>query len=333
MKGTMAKRIHSSGPTAVELFAGAGLFSYAFQREGFNVRRAIEMDKTAAATYARNIGSHIECMDVRQCEPSGTCDVLLAGPPCQGFSTLGSRNPNDPRNQLCLEVVRWAKKMRPKVVVIENVAAFLGSEVWQRTTRALIRLNYEVAPFVLDAYEMGAPQLRTRSFTIASRIGIPLVKRVARKRLYTVREAWTGLASTPDGINHHYAPKPSALALARMRLIPEGGDKRNLMDASHRLSPPSWGRMGGQATDVWGRLRWDAPSNTLRTCLLNPSKGRYIHPDQDRVISLREAARLHTIPDEWHFEGLPTQVARQIGNSVPPALGCAVARATMILLG
>lgn len=327
----MAKRYNASRPTAVELFAGAGLFSYAFQREGFRVQRAIEMDKTAAATYANNVGSHIECMDVRKCDPSGACDVLLAGPPCQGFSTLGSRNPGDQRNQLSFEVVRWAKAMRPKVVVIENVAAFLGSDVWQRTTRALLRLHYEVVPFVLDAYEMGAPQLRTRSFTIASRLGIPIVKRVARTRLSTVREAWAGLTSTPDGKNHHYAPTPSDLALSRMRLIPAGGDKRDLMKGSHGLSPPSWGRMGGQATDVWGRLRWDAPSNTLRTCLLNPSKGRYIHPDQDRVISLREAARLHTIPDEWTFEGLPTQIARQIGNSVPPALGRAVARAIRLL--
>jgi len=109
-------------------------------------------------------------------------------------------------------------------------------------------------------------------------------------------------------------------------MIPEGGDKRDIMRAAPELAPPSWWSFPGQLTDVWGRMEWDRPANTLRTCLQNASKGRYIHPEQERVISLREAARLHSIEDTWSFSGLPTQVARQIGNSVPPRLGRAVAR-------
>jgi DNA (cytosine-5)-methyltransferase 1 len=143
----------------------------------------------------------------------------------------------------------------------------------------------------------------------------------------TVREAWQGLPAEPDGKNHHYAPKPTLLALERIRLIQPGGDKRDVLLLRPDLAPPSWRRSRTEITDVWGRMEWDRPSNTLRTALLNVSKGRYIHPEQHRVISLREAARLQSIPDEWQFATEPYPIARQIGNSVPPLLGLAVARA------
>lgn len=318
------------GPEAVELFAGAGLFSHAFAVEGFHVNRAIEFDKVAAATYKANLGDHVEVADIRHVEPTGRCDLLIAGPPCQGFSTLGKQDENDPRNQLSMEVVRWALALKPKVVVIENVAAFLDTPVWQKVGSSLEALGYDVARMVLDAYDMGAPQHRLRSFTIASKLGQPKVKRVA-KQVRTVRDAWRGLPLMPDGKNHHYAPTPSSLALARMQVIPVGGDKRDVLRLAPHLAPPSWRRLNSEVTDVWGRLIWNEPSNTLRTALLNPSKGRYIHPEQNRVISLREAARLHAIPDSWVFCGLPTQIARQIGNSVPPSLGRAIARSVRAL--
>ena len=111
-----------------------------------------------------------------------------------------------------------------------------------------------------------------------------------------------------------------------MKVIPPGGDKRDIMRAAPELAPPSWWRTQSAVTDVWGRLHWDRPSNTLRTRLLNASKGRYIHPDQHRVMTLREAARLHSIPDTWRLDGYAYHVAQQIGNSVPPRLGRAVAR-------
>ena len=319
--------------TVIDLFAGAGLFSHAFAQEGFSLVGAVEIDRPAATTYDMNLGRRVVCADIRTVEPSEGCDVLIGGPPCQGFSTLGKRDEADPRNLLSFEMVRWAQRLAPKVVVVENVKAFLDTPTWRSLAGSLGELGYSVTGFALDAYEMGVPQLRTRSFTIASKIGTPVMKRAVRRRLRTVREAWEGLPSKPNGRGHHYAPSPSALALARMRVIPAGGDKRDVMRAAPHLAPPSWWRTQGDVTDVWGRMEWDSPSNTLRTALLNPSKGRYIHPDQNRVISLREAARLHTVPDMWRFAGTPTQIARQIGNSVPPALGKAVARAVRKLLG
>ena len=317
----------------VDLFSGGGLFSYAFAEEGFTLLKAVEKDKVAAATYAMNLGDHVECADVFVCKPKGECDVLIAGPPCQGFSTLGKRDAADPRNCLSLEAVRWARTLNPKVVVVENVPAFVESLVWRQLVAEFERTGYVVRASVLDAYEMGAPQLRTRSFTTASVVGMPVVRRTIADGVATVREAWAGLATVPNGRNHHYSPEPSPLALSRMRVIPMGGDKRDVMRRAPELAPPSWWKVQSEVTDVWGRMEWDRPCNTLRTALQNASKGRYIHPEQNRVISLREAARLHTIPDEWKFAGTPTQIARQIGNSVPPALGRAVARSVRQALG
>jgi DNA (cytosine-5)-methyltransferase 1 len=330
-----ARSSRSSSPTVVDLFAGAGLLSYAFAREGFRVTRAIELNRWAAATYAANLGDHLERLDVAAAVPRGRCDVLVAGPPCQGFSTLGTRRTNDPRNFLSRHVVRFAQEMRPAIVVIENVVTFLDSNVWHSVRRALKRLDYYVHAFVLDAADFGVPQTRVRSFTIATRTEDFLIP-PSRARRRTVREAFDGLSLKPDGRNFHYAPSPSPIALARMRVIPPGGDKRDVMKRAPHLVPKSWlslARVKTQATDVWGRMEWDAPSNTLRTALQNPSKGRYIHPSQDRVISLREAARLQTVPNSWSFEGQPYPVARQIGNSVPPLLGRAVARSVMRALG
>src|SRR6266705_1750231 len=121
----------NSKPTVVDLYAGAGLFSYAFSQSGFRNVRAIEIDSVAAATYSVNLEAHIEVADIRSVVPSGECTVLIAGPACQGFSTLGKRDKNDPRNLLSLEVARWARVLRPEIIVVENVAAFLDSTIWR----------------------------------------------------------------------------------------------------------------------------------------------------------------------------------------------------------
>lgn len=323
----------SSAPTVTDLFSGAGLLGYAFAAEGFHLERAVELDPLAAQTYALNLGMHIEVADVRSCLPEGPTDVLIAGPPCQGFSTLGKRNPNDPRNYLSLEVVRWAAVCRPAVVVVENVAAFLDAPVWKSVVGGLEELGYETGAVVLDASRFGVPQRRLRSFTFASRVGMPEVHEPENDGEVTVRDAWSGLPPIPDGRNLHFAPVPTPLAHARMKAIPVGGCRRDIMATAPHLAAPSWWKLGTQAGDCWGRMLWDQPANTLRTCLQDPSKGRYLHPEQHRVISLREAARLHSVDDGWHFVGRPLRVARQIGNSVPPLLGRAVARAVAERLG
>lgn len=326
-----AKRLQTS-PIVHELFSGAGFLSHAFAMEHFRIVGAVEIDPIAAATYRLNVGDHVTIGDVRLVRPSGKCDVLCCGSPCQSHSTLGKKDPNDPRRLLSLDVVRWAKALAPRTIVIENVPAFLESPVWRVLSKRLTRLGYSVNAVLLNALDFGAPQQRVRSFTFAVKGQMPQVTVPRNPQIRTVREAWDDLPLRPDGINHHYAPFPSELALARMRVIPPGGDKRDVMKNAPDLAAPSWWKLRSEITDVWGRMRWGAPSNTIRTCLLNPSKGRYIHPIQNRVISLREAARLQTVPDSWVFAGLPTQIARQIGNGVPVVLGRAVARAVFEVL-
>ena len=310
----------------VDLFAGAGLLSYAFSREGFRVSLAVENDPRAVATYQLNFRDNIVCSDVADAIPIVKCDVLVGGSPCQGFSTLGKTGTDDSRNALPMQFVRWARVLNPKLVVIENVEPFLCAPVWKQLEVGFKQLGYDVFAEVLNALDYGAAQRRKRSFTIASRVGSVQIQPLSEYADRTVRDAWSGLPAHTDNRNWHYSPEPSELARQRMRRIPRGGGKGDLMRNAPELCPPSWWRVKGELTDVWGRLKWDEPSNTLRTCLNNPSKGRYIHPDQDRVISLREAARLHSIPDEFQFVGYPIDIARQIGNSVPPALGHAVAR-------
>jgi DNA (cytosine-5)-methyltransferase 1 len=319
-------------PKVVDLFSGAGLLSYAFVSENFHILRAIEQNTIAAQTYRENLGDHVQVADISKVEPSGNCDVLIGGPPCQGFSTLGRRDGDDPRNRLSMQMAVWAETLCPKVVVIENVPTFLTSNHWASLKKQFERLGYAVTATILNSADFGVPQVRKRCFVVASKIGQPVFGDPTRSQSLTVREAWDGLPQKPDGNNGHFAINPSSMALARMKVIPPGGDKRDVLRNAPDLAPKSWWKIGGQATDVWGRMHWDAPCNTLRTALLNPSKGRYIHPTQNRVITLREAARLHSIPDTWQFIGTPYQVARQIGNGVPPLLGRAVAKAILRLM-
>lgn len=309
-----------------DLFSGAGLFGQAFSDCGAELAFAIEMDPHAAASYARNVGPHVQIGAVEALSPPRNVDVLVAGPPCQGFSTLGRRDPKDVRNRLCLEIPRWASSANTQVVVIENVPPFLQAPQWRTMSRNLRKMGYEIVTWELDAADFGVPQHRRRSFTIASRIGLP---DLPQKNSRVASGAIFGDIASNDPM--HVWPELSELAAARMRHLPFDGDRRDLMRLTPALCPPSWHRIGCQATDVWGRMNPNMPANTIRCDFQNPSKGRYIHPEQDRMISLREGARLQQIPDSWVLEGHRTSITRQIGNGVPLGLGRAVARQVLNL--
>ncbi len=318
-------------PTVIELFAGAGLLGEAFRNAGCVLEHAYDADPTAVTSYHINHQRPVTCCDLTTTEPTGSCDILLAGPPCQGFSTLGKRDPNDPRNRLSLVVADWACALRPSIVVVENVAAFAGSPAWRSLTQRLRQCGYEVSHGIFDAASYGAAQRRLRSFTVAALTFVPHIN-PRRRASRTVREAWLNLPEPRTQDPMSYAPKPSDLALRRFKATPPGGDKRTILAAAPELAPPSWWKSRSSVTDVWGRIHWDEPSNTIRTAFQNPSKGRYVHPDQHRVITLREGARLQGIPDSWTFAGSPTQIARQIGNGVPIPLGRAIARSICTML-
>lgn len=321
------------GPRVAELFAGAGLFGYAFQQEGFRLEAAYERDSVAAATYARNVGHGVKVCDLAEERPGGRAEVLILGPPCQGYSSLGRRDPDDPRNCLALVAPEWAKVLCAKVVVVENVALFLKSPVWARIRAKFERAGYETFFWIINAAEFGAPQRRVRSFTVFSKVGRPDVEAFFRLGRSTVREAFAGLPRFPRREIQHFTLPRSEFALRRIRLVPEGGDIRDVARKARHLVPPSWFRTGGKIIDIWGRMRWDETAPTIRTGFLNPSRGRFLHPQEDRPISFREGARLQMVPDEFQFEGMAEQVAKQIGNGVPVGVGRCMARAIAALVG
>lgn len=332
MSTRKTKRAKRSAPRVVELFAGAGLFGCAFQKEGFDLRAAYERDPVAASTYARNLGDHVEVCDLATKQPEGRADILIAGPPCQGFSSLGKRDPDDPRNHLALIVPDWAFATGAQVVVVENVALFLKSPIWERLRKRFEKAGYETFSWVLDAAEFGAPQRRMRSFTVFSKVGAPPLDKFRCEESQTVRQAFEGLPEFPCREMQHFTLPRTEFALRRIRLVPEGGDIRDVAKAARHLVPPSWFRTKGKIIDIWGRMQWDDVSPTIRTGFLNPSRGRFLHPEEHRPISFREGARLQMVPDDFMFNGTAEQMARQIGNGVSLGVGRAMARAVAELV-
>jgi DNA (cytosine-5)-methyltransferase 1 len=308
--------------THIDMFSGAGLFSAGFVDAGFEPVLAIDLAKEAVASYNKNLPAVALSGSVTAFQDIPQADVLIAGPPCQGFSTLGRQDPLDVRNGLALEVPRWARASGASVVVIENVPPFLLSPQWHELAGELEALGYVIGTWILDAVEHGAPQLRRRAFTVASKVG-PIPQPKPSPERVKAGDVLAQPIALGDPL--HTWPTPKGIAAERIALIPPKGDKRDVMRLAPHLCPPSWAKVGCQATDVWGRVDPDAPVNTIRCTFQNPSKGRYLHPTENRTLSLREGARLQGVPDDWTFVGLPYPVARQIGNGVPVPLARAVA--------
>lgn len=314
----------------VDLFSGAGGLSLGFDRSGGRVAAAVERDSECVETYRLNFpGAFVLGADVRDVDFSGwTADVVAGGPPCQGFSALGRRQADDPRNDLTLELIRCARVVRPDVVVIENVPRFLNSRHCERLSTELHELGFAVRKGVVNSADFGVPQRRTRALVVAARRGLPLPwpapthGGVGQPRHRTVADAFSRLPLTPDGHNRHDPHNMSEIYLERFRAISEGGARSQLPPD---LELPCWKGTRGHS-DVLGRLEWHKPSVTVRTEFFRPEKGRFLHPVADRPITGREAARLQSFPDSFRFppEHTMHSIGRQIGNAVPPLLAQAI---------
>ncbi len=321
-----------SRPLLIDAFSGAGLFSAGLVEAGFEPVLAIELSRDAAAAYARNVSDRVVTGSVLGMRALPKADILVAGPPCQGFSTLGRRDPSDARNELCLSILPLVALARPTIVVVENVPPFLASPQWTLLVRSLRGRGYSVTTWQLDAADFGTPQRRRRAFTVASKVGpIAPPRSNGRRRVAGDVLSMPGSPIAADDPLHRW-PAAKGLAAERIALIPPMGDRRDLVSAAPHLCAPSWFRLGCQATDGWGRIDPGQPANTLRCSFQNPSKGRYLHPHEDRTISLREGARLQGVPDGWVFTGPPQVVARQIGNGVPVPLAKAVGESLLAAL-
>jgi DNA (cytosine-5)-methyltransferase 1 len=328
----------------IDLFAGAGGMTLGFHRAGFRSVFAVEIETAAAKTYATNFGTYVYPGPIEQVDSFPSADVIIGGPPCQGFSPLGRDRDDRSRatmNDLWKQYLRAVRQVRPKVFVVENVPEFLKSAQFQTFLRTLRRSfpEYEVDYGVLNAADYGVPQRRRRGIVIASRIGTPRFPEKTHGPdsksgcpWATVREAIGDLPLEPTDENLHMGRNPKPMSVERYKAVPEGGNRFDLAKNRPDLLPDCWARKKSGTTDVFGRLWWDRPSFTIRTEFFKPEKGRYLHPQADRPITHREAARLQTFPDDFIFEGSKIEIAKQIGNAVPPVLAEAVAREVRRLL-
>ncbi|GIE82795.1 cytosine-specific methyltransferase [Actinoplanes philippinensis] len=341
----------------VDLFAGCGGITAGFHRTGrYQTVGAVEIDLAAATTYAENFGKDIiHHGDIAKWEindAAATAHVVVGGPPCQGFSNLGAKRLDDPRNQLWREYVRVLKKIRPAAFVIENVDRFLRSEEFRalhaETEPGASLDEYELRSDVINAADYGAAQIRRRAIVIGTRrdldpIGIPKPT-VSRNEWKTVAASLAKLPTFVAEDNqllpevmvaHHGTPVPGAyrgltlhvtrhyepISRKRFRKIPVGGNRFDLPD---ELKSPCWRKHTSGSGDVMGRLHWDRPSVTIRTEFFKPEKGRYIHPTEHRAITHLEAALLQGFDKDFKWCGSKVQIARQIGNAVPVELATAI---------
>jgi DNA (cytosine-5)-methyltransferase 1 len=335
----------------VDLFAGCGGITEGFRRTGrYQSAAAVEFEVSAAATYAENFGEdHIyqgSILDwLKQDEKAPAADVVVGGPPCQGFSNLGAKRDDDPRNELWREYVRVLALIQPKAFMIENVPRFLQSSQFADLEAEIdggVLSEYLLEKKVLIAADFGSAQLRRRGIVIGTHrdmlkpIEIPEAT-VALEDRRTVRDALLGIAkhvppnrrdlpkttvehfgvSVPGyyvdrelHVTRHYED----MSLQRFAAIGPGENRFSLPE---ELKSECWKKHTTGAGDVMGRLRWDRPSVTIRTEFFKPEKGRYLHPSENRALTHLEAARLQGFGDEFKWCGSKIQIARQIGNAVP----------------
>lgn len=323
----------------IDLFSGAGGMTVGFRRVGFDPILAVEKEADFASTYAANFGAHVLVGDIAEFVESGRisvkADVVIGGPPCQGFSNLTGNKPTDPRRTLWQYYMKVVESSDCKVFVVENVPNLLTSPEGQAIIECAKRMGFHVAAGKLLASEFGVPQNRRRAIIIGSKLGPIDLPRPNGKRM-TVRDAFKGIPLKPKlkemgvqpliGADLHIARNPTPISLARYKHVPPGGNRFDLEKAAPELTPGCWLRKREGGTDLFGRLEWDIPARcTIRCEFFKPEKGRYLHPSEHRPITHWEAARLQTFPDDFKWYGSKIRIAAQIGNAVPPVFAEAIA--------
>lgn len=336
----------------IDLFAGAGGFSLAAQRCGYDVRLAIESDKHAAMTFADNIPKGqknppiIKQLDISNICPiearsevfgrGENCDLLLGGPPCQGFSTHRFKDAGvqDTRNELIFTYFNFVRAFKPTAFLMENVPGML----WERH-RPYLEKFYDVGrksgyelfdPVVVDARDYGLPQRRKRVFILGlikshAEISIAwpppkshgnadaLEKDSSLKPWVNCKSVFTDPVPN-DANNNRMKHGPELIAVFKKTPI-NGGSRK---DSGRTLSCH---KSHDGHKDVYGRINPSQPAPTMTTACINPSKGRFVHPTKHHGITVRQAARIQTFPDEFTFCGGLIAAGKQIGNAVPVKLG------------
>jgi DNA (cytosine-5)-methyltransferase 1 len=334
------KRFSKSAPfTLMDLFAGCGGMTRGFEDTGrFRAVFAVEWDRFAAATYRHNFDDHVVAGDIKDVEGFPRVDVVIGGPPCQGFSPLNMSGVGLERRELWREYLRALDDAQPTMFVMENVPELLRSPEYHAFAEAAEERGYRVEGRVLNAADYGVPQRRRRAIAIGSRLGPPPFPQASHYPpdavppgglpWQTFRQAVAGLPAVPDGQIWHRSRNPRPMSIERYKTIPREGEGRfHLAERRPDITPACWLRKKTGSTDVFGRLWWDRPAFTIRTEFYKPEKGRYLHPAEHRPITVREAARCMSFLDSFEFpdEQPMTAVGRQIGNAVPPLLARRIA--------
>lgn len=323
---------------AIDLFCGAGGLTLGLNYAGFEVLAGVELNGVAADTYSLNHPGHcLYKQDICDISPEimladlglkkGELDLLAGCPPCQGFSTHRTRNKvisvEDKRNDLVFEFVRFVEGMLPKTIMMENVPGLHKDSRMVEVKKRLETLGYQFDDntiSVRNAADYGVPQRRRRMIMMASRFGIVDVPPKLEKQK-TVRDFIANLdkAGESGDVLHDWLIIHTDRIKKLISLIPKNGGSRTDIPEKywlecHKRSPKSY-------TDVYGRMSWESVAPTITGGCNNPSKGRFLHPEENRGITLREAALLQTFPKGYKFstKGGKAGVALMIGNALPPA--------------
>jgi DNA (cytosine-5)-methyltransferase 1 len=352
----------------IDLFSGAGGLTLGFTKLSgcdFVSVWANDIDKDAVATYNKNFGLHcifgdIEALLENPHRDIPQADIVIGGLPCQGFSLLNKDRENDARRQMWRPFMDVVERSNALVFVIENVPQILDSPEFEEIVARAKSLGFTLSYKKLCAADYGVPQLRWRAFILGCRFADPssvfppkathcdpklygLIEALeGTQKWRTVRDAIADLPF-PEGteiterdppLDLHFKRIPTELSIRRYKAIPnEGMNRFDLQRVAPEITPACWIKKTSGGTDLFGRLWWDRPSVTIRTEFFKPEKGRYLHPEQHRPITHREAARLQSFPDDFRFIGNKASIARQIGNAVPPLLAASVAKSVYALFG
>lgn len=333
----------------VDLFSGAGGMSLGFTKAGFQSVLAVEKEPDFARTYALNIGNHVLASDIADIVDAGgigvKSDVVIGGPPCQGFSNLTGNRANDPRRAMWRFYMDAVEATGCKVFVVENVPNLLASVEGHAIINRARELGFHInddSYGILRASDFGVPQNRRRAIILASKLG-PIPLPIPTGRRMSVKQAFEGVPLKPThkelhrnsegyavGPDLHIGRNPTPISLQRYALIPPKGNRFDLQRLAPHLTPACWIRKTKGGTDLFGRLPWEEPANcTIRCEFYKPEKGRYLHPFENRPITHWEAARLQTFPDNFKWFGTKIRIAIQIGNAVPPVFAEAIGRHVM----
>lgn len=357
-----ASKAPSGRLAVVDMFSGCGGMSAGFKsingiEPAFTIAAAIDIDDVANKTYEANLGIRPEKADVSELarRPALMNEifaryvgnkndnlVLIGCAPCQGFSShRNEAGQTDPRNTLVVDFARIAARIQPIAIVMENVPELLTDRYWpvvSQTRRILEDAGYFVNLSVHNMAEVGAPQERFRTLMLAMKKPFtPPHGFLSRDEFRTVRQAIGSLPPIAPGQRHpsdpmHYTAGHRPSTVATIRAVPKDGGSR-----PDHVGPECLRRAkarNGRAVyeDVYGRLFWDKPAITITAYARNPASGRYVHPEQDRGLSVREAALLQSFPADFYFTGTLDERFRQVGNAVPPAFAAFIAAHVLMQL-